>query len=119
MKTRLSRLLPKIEDGDDTLVLSGASGLAGLNQTELDALNDAYPKAARIAYGTLTGHAFEAQMPMGVALAAAAIHEGARFSLTDPENERALKSAPKRAVVTSIGHLHAEGACHLETANGE
>ena len=119
MKTRLARVLPTIEDGADTLVLSGASGLASLNGTELEALNEAYPEAARIAYGTLTGHSFEAQMPMGVALAAAALREGARFSLTDPHNERAVRSAPKRAVVTSIGHLHAEGACHLETANGE
>lgn len=119
MKTRLSRLLPKIENADDTLVLSGASGLASIDGAEIDALNEAYPNAARIAYGTLTGHGFEAQMPMGVALAAAAIHEGARFSVTDPEHERAPAGAPKRAVVTSIGHLHAEGACHLEAADGD
>ncbi|MBC8129161.1 MAG: beta-ketoacyl-ACP synthase, partial [Rhizobiaceae bacterium] len=58
---------------DHLLILSGASGIASLSQTERDALRARFPHAALRSYGTLLGQSFEAQFSAGVALAAAAL----------------------------------------------
>ena len=66
----------------------------------------------------MLGHAFEAQVPAGVALAAGALSRGAVIPPFDVGEERPASGAPRRAIVTAIGHLHAEGACELEAVDG-
>ncbi|RFC61926.1 beta-ketoacyl-ACP synthase [Fulvimarina endophytica] len=114
---RFRSLLPEGMDGEDLLVLSGASGLADHAKIETEALDAAYPKAARIAYGSLMGHSFEAHMPAGVALAAGLLASGRTARPSDPANERAQAQPARRALVTAIGHLHAEGVCALEAVS--
>lgn len=114
---RFADLLPAI-DPSDLLLLTGASGIADHTRIETEALDKAYPNAARIAYGSLLGHSFEAHVPAGIALAAGVLSRGSVLTPTDPANERALTAPAKRALVTSIGHLHAEGACYLEAVDG-
>ena len=104
--------------GDETIVLSGATGIAELGVIEKDVLKSALPDAPVRAYGTLLGHSFEAQVPCGVALAAAALSRGAVLLPLDSGEERTASAAPQRAVVTALGHLHGEGVLVLASAPG-
>ncbi|MCC4300139.1 beta-ketoacyl-ACP synthase [Aurantimonas coralicida] len=103
---------------DETLILSGAAGIKPLLDVERSVLNKRFPDAPVRAYGTMLGHAFEAQVPAGVALAAGALSRGAVIPPFDVGEERPASAAPRRAIVTAIGHLHAEGACELEAVDG-
>ncbi|MDY8109927.1 beta-ketoacyl-ACP synthase [Fulvimarina sp. 2208YS6-2-32] len=116
LEKRFSDLLPAV-DPADLLILSGASGLADHAKVETEALDAAYPDAARIAYGSMLGHSFEAHVPAGIALAAGALSKRTMFSRTDLANERAQAAPARHALVTTIGHLHAEGACYLEAVS--
>ena len=104
--------------GAETIVLSGATGIAELGAVERDVLKSVLPDAPVRAYGTLLGHSFEAQVPAGVALAAAALSRGAVLSPLDSGEERPASHAPKRAVVTALGHLHGEGVLVLTAVRG-
>ena len=116
---RFADLLPKsLPAMDEVLVLSGATGLADLVDVERSVLADRLPGAPVRAYGTMLGHSFEAQMPAGVALAAGALSRGMAIPAFDTGEERRANGAPRRAVVTSIGHLHGEGVCLVEAIEG-
>ncbi|MBO0661174.1 beta-ketoacyl-ACP synthase [Jiella sp. MQZ9-1] len=116
---RFAALLPAQATDEDTMVWSGATGLADLVQIERQVLAERFPTAPVRAYGTLLGHAFEAQMPAGVALAAGALSRGMAIPPFDTGEERPAPAAPRRAVVTSIGHLHGEGVCVVEAIEGD
>ncbi|MCE7026779.1 beta-ketoacyl-ACP synthase [Jiella avicenniae] len=116
---RFAELLADVSQaGDDILVLSGATGLGDLVDIERSVLAERLPNAPVRAYGTMLGHSFEAQMPAGVALAAGALARRSAIPPFDSGEERPAESAPRHVVVTSIGHLHGEGVCHLEAIEG-
>mgnify|MGYP006879613199 CR=1 FL=1 len=116
---RFGDLLPDVsQTNGDVLVLSGATGLGDLVDIERGVLAERLPGSPIRAYGTMLGHSFEAQMPAGVALAAGALARRTAIPPFDSGEERPADSAPRHVVVTSIGHLHGEGVCHLETIEG-
>ncbi|MBB3998197.1 beta-ketoacyl-ACP synthase [Aureimonas pseudogalii] len=112
---RLDRLLG--ESGaadDDLLVLSGATGLGAETAVERETVLRRFPRAAQRAYGTMTGHGFEAQFPAGVALGAALLSASAIPAPAAGGEERAAGFAPKQVLVTGVGHVRGEGVCLLE-----
>src|SRR5690606_24046867 len=78
LEGRLGRLaaLASAAKPSETVVFSGASGLAGISAQEKAALEKALPGAALRGYGGVTGHAMEAQFPLGLALAALSLDGG-------------------------------------------
>ncbi|KQT86174.1 beta-ketoacyl-ACP synthase [Aurantimonas sp. Leaf443] len=115
--SRLADLLPEDSEAQ-TLVLSGATGIEALSRIEREAIGQRLPQAAVRHYGTVLGHSFEAQFPAGIALAAGLLARGRAPAPFDVGEERRMGAAPRRAVVTCVGHLHAEGACVLEAVEG-
>ena len=116
---RFAAVLPELNvPADETLVLSGATGLEPLLDVEMKVLAEKLPESPVRAYGTILGHSFETQMPAGVALAAGALARKVALPPFDPGEERPADKAPRQAVVTTIGHLHAEGACLIEAIDG-
>ena len=97
----LRRMWADIGASGDALVISGATGVSGITEEELEALRELVPGQLPRATGDVIGHAMEAQSPTGVALAAALIGAGE----TD------------EAVVTSIGHKRGEGLVRLAKAS--
>lgn len=79
------------------VVLSGATGVAGVTEEELGVIADRAGVARIYTTGDLFGHMVEPQFPAGVALAATALSAG-RFD---------------EAVVTGVGHRRGEGAARL------
>jgi 3-oxoacyl-[acyl-carrier-protein] synthase II len=79
------------------VVISGATGVKGITEDEQAGLTAIAPNAAIYATGDVVGHTMEAQAPVGVALAAAAIAQG----------------LAGEALVTSVGHWRGEGAVRL------
>jgi 3-oxoacyl-[acyl-carrier-protein] synthase II len=82
------------------LVISGATGVAGVTEEEREAVEAVAGGARLHATGDLLGHAMEAQAPIGAALAAALIARG----------------EAGEALVTSVGHRRGEGALRLTRA---
>lgn len=119
LSARLDALFEKSgASDDDLLVLSGASGIASLSQTERNALRARFPHAALRSYGTLLGQSFEAQFSAGVALAAAAIARRKGLPPFDGRVENAVGFTPSRALVTTVGHVQAEGVAVLHALDG-
>ncbi|MEF2071463.1 beta-ketoacyl-ACP synthase [Consotaella aegiceratis] len=119
LKNRLGGLLDELDlaAAEDVLVLSGASGVAGITQAERDVLGERLPGAPLRAYETMLGHSFEAQFPAGIALAALALSRGASYAAFDARSEAAATLPPKQALVTTVGHVQAEGVCLLHAAD--
>ena len=116
LETRLEGLADRAGavGAEDTLVMSGASGERELSQRELAFLHATWPQTAHRGYAGLTGHALEAQFPLGIALAALALKAGAKVPSFDEENETAMRSLAPRAVVSTVGFQYAEGLAVLE-----
>ncbi len=117
LRNRLGAMLDGVGSGGDVVVLSGATGIADLSQVEGDVLRERLPEAPVRSFGSLLGHAFEAQFPAGVALAAGALARRVAFPSLDGRTEDP-SVAPSRAVVTVVGHVQAEGVCLLHTLDG-
>jgi 3-oxoacyl-[acyl-carrier-protein] synthase II len=83
--------------GRPDLVVSGATGAAGITQEEREAIETFAGSARLVASSDVVGHTMEAQAPFGVALAAAALAAG----------------EASEALVTSVGHWRGEGAIRL------
>jgi len=96
------------------LILSGASGLQDLAQREKAFADTTWPDAALRGYAGLTGHALEAQFPLGVALAALALKHGTAVPPFDTDNEAAMAAPAATALVTAVGFVHAEGLAVLK-----
>ncbi len=112
---RFDRLLTESGAVDeDLLVLSGATGLDRETRVEHDVVSRRFPHAAQRAYGTMTGHAFEAQFPAGVALGAALLSAGVLPASTGGGEERPADFAPRQVLVTGVGHMRGEGVCLIE-----
>ncbi len=85
-------------DPRDGLVVSGATGVAGITGEEQAVLDRRTGGARRISTGDLFGNMLEPQFPAGVALAAALLHRG----------------DARQAAVTSVGHARGEGLALVE-----
>ena len=119
LTARFGALLEKTGLGDDELlVLSGATGIAALSQPERNALRARFPQAALRSYGTLLGQSFEAQFSAGIALAAAALARRKGLPPFDGRVENQVGFTPSQALVTTIGHVQAEGVCVLNALTG-
>ncbi len=116
LEARLEGLADRagVTDAEDILVMSGASGEQELSQRELAFLRATWPQARYRGYAGTTGHALEAQFPLGIGLAALALKSGAKVPSFDRENEAAMQGAASRAVVTSVGFVYAEGMAVLD-----
>ncbi|MFA7414931.1 MAG: beta-ketoacyl-ACP synthase [Rhizobium sp.] len=108
---RLERLLSNAGGvpADDTVVFSGSSGLHDLAARERAVLDRRFPASPLRGYGGTTGHALEAQFPLGLALAALAIDSGAKAPPFDTGHERPMTTAARHAVVTTVGYIRGEG----------
>jgi len=95
-----------------TVVLSGASGFHDLVRREKAFLDTELAGRPVRAFGGLVGHGVEAQFPVGMALAALALGNGAKIPPFDPA-ETPMTAPAKAAVVTTIGHARGEGIAVL------
>ena len=86
--------------GAPDVVISGATGVKGITDEELEAIRAVAGDAPVHATGDLVGHAMEGQAPIGAALAAALIAGG----------------RAREALVTSVGHRRGEGMVRLTRA---
>ncbi len=115
LERRLERLAQLAGDADPagTLVFSGASGLVDPTSRERDVIGQAFPGATLRGYGGATGHAMEAQFPLGLALAALALDGGLRVPVLDSSIEQPMAAPAKHAVVTTVGYTRGEGLAVL------
>ncbi|MCO5730193.1 beta-ketoacyl-ACP synthase [Rhizobium sp. SSA_523] len=115
LEGRLSRMsgLARNAVPGDLVVFSGSSGLVDLAARERAALEAEFPGAALRGYGGVTGHAMEAQFPLGLALAALSLDQGAQVPVFDPEHEKQMSGGASHAVVTTVGYLRGEGLAVL------
>ncbi|KQT57321.1 MULTISPECIES: beta-ketoacyl-ACP synthase [unclassified Aureimonas] len=119
LEARLDQLIADTGLSDtDLLILSGATGIADLSETERDVLRRHFPEAALRSYGTLLGQSFEAQFTAGVALAAAALARRQGLPPFDGRVENQVRFTPQTALVTTVGHVQAEGVCVLSALGG-
>jgi 3-oxoacyl-[acyl-carrier-protein] synthase II len=95
-----SQLVPSF-DAKGGLILSGATGVAGITAEEQEALSKLAPGARLVATGDIFGHMIEAQFPAGVALAAAAVKAG----------------KVSEAAVSNVGQLRGEGLALIGRAD--
>ncbi|MEI3851980.1 MULTISPECIES: beta-ketoacyl-ACP synthase [Ensifer] len=100
-------------DAASTVVFSGTSGFHDLVVREKAFLDKTFAGAPVRAYGGLVGHSIEAQFPLGLALAALTLGEGAKVPAFDAGAEKPMTAAAKSAVVTTIGHSRGEGVAVL------
>ncbi|MFD0917777.1 beta-ketoacyl-ACP synthase [Pseudahrensia aquimaris] len=105
---RMTKALHCLPTDDGTVVLSGASGIEGITKEEKTFLSAAMPNAPARAYGSVVGTSIEAQFPLGIALAALAVHKG---DFIDPLEaaEQPSESSPSSVLVTTFGHWRGEG----------
>jgi 3-oxoacyl-[acyl-carrier-protein] synthase II len=115
LEQRLSRMAGQASDGDpqQTIVFSGASGLAQLSTRERSVLEDKLGGATLRGYGGVTGHGMEAQFPLGLALAALTLDGGLSVPSFDSSIEQPMPAPAKHAVVTTVGYTRGEGLAVL------
>jgi 3-oxoacyl-[acyl-carrier-protein] synthase II len=118
LEQRLSRLALLAHDAPagETVVFSGASGMAELSRREKSVLEKALPGAPVRGFGGVTGHGLEAQFPLGLALAAISLDGAAKVPVFDAENEKPMDGPAMHAVVTSVGYTRGEGLAVLSAA---
>ncbi len=99
-------------------VFCGASGVEAQTTDELlflDNLSMHDIKAVTRIYGDLLGHGVEAHFPVGLALAALALKEGALpISVGSADIECTDADPVERALVTGVGHWRGEGLALVE-----
>ena len=93
----LARLWAEAGAGPEAVVVSGATGVAGITEEERTVLAALAPGCRPMATGDAIGHLMEAQAPFGVALVAALIAAG----------------EAREAVATCVGHWRGEGMVRL------
>lgn len=108
---RLEARLDQLSDGSaqPDVVFSGTSGFHALAGREHDYLSHRFEGVPVRGYGGLVGHCLEAQFPLGLALAALTLANGAPVPAFDPAHEAVMDSKAARAAVTTIGHARGEG----------
>lgn len=118
--TRLTKRIAGSITGQPFQVLSGASGAEPVTSEErgfLEGLVNAGMVNAVRAYGSRLGHGVEAHFPLGVGLAALALHHCRLFPPFDDTGlEQPHSGAPEQILVTGLGHWRGEGLALLEKA---
>ncbi|WP_161973930.1 beta-ketoacyl-ACP synthase [Rhizobium deserti] len=112
--TRMAKIASSVP-ARDTVVFSGASGVIDLAAREKSVLETVLPEATIRGFGGVTGHAMEAQFPLGLALAALSLDGAAKVPAFDPQNEKPMTAPAKHAVVTTVGYTRGEGLAVLST----
>lgn len=115
LEARLGRMVPEAAalSAGDTIVFSGASGLADLTQREKAHLAERFAGMPVRGYAGSIGHSVEAQFPAGLALAALAIDAGAMVPAFDAANEAAQAGPAKHAIISTVGYVRGEGLAVL------
>lgn len=115
LETRLSRLAASASGlkRDDTVVFSGASGLVDLAAREKIVLEKEFDGAAIRGFGGVTGHALEAQFPLGLILAALSLDGKSLVPVFDTDHEKPMSKPANHAVVTTVGYTRGEGVAVL------
>ncbi|MCJ8239005.1 beta-ketoacyl-ACP synthase [Peteryoungia algae] len=115
LETRLGQMVPEAASlaAADTVVFSGASGLADLTQREKAHLAERFAGMPVRGYAGSIGHSVEAQFPAGLALAALAIDSGAIVPAFDPAHETAQTAPARHAVISTLGYVRGEGLAVL------
>ena len=115
LEDRLGRMVPEAASlaAADTVVFSGASGLADLTQREKAHLSERFAGMPVRGYAGSIGHSVEAQFPAGLALAALAIDSAAIVPAFDPAHETAQTAPAKHAVISTLGYVRGEGLAVL------
>ena len=120
---RLERLAAALDGngGEEPLgYLCGASGAKQATDIErvfIDALSKNHDVAVRT-FGSVLGHGLEAQMPVGVALAAAALDQKRYYPPFDPSDPATTgDTLPGRIAVTSFGHWRGEAIAIVAKAD--
>ena len=115
LEDRLGRMVPEAASlsAADTVVFSGASGLADLTQREKAHLAERFAGMPVRGYAGSIGHSVEAQFPAGLALAALAIDSAAIVPAFDPAHETAQTAPAKHAVISTLGYVRGEGLAVL------
>ncbi|TDI57922.1 MAG: beta-ketoacyl-ACP synthase [Alphaproteobacteria bacterium] len=120
---RLAQLAAALEgeNGEGPLgYLCGASGAKQATEMErafIDLLSNDHEVAVR-SFGSVLGHGLEAQMPVGVALAAAALDQKRYYPPFDPcDPAMASDTMPGRIAVTSFGHWRGEAVALVARAD--
>ncbi|MGE0697480.1 MAG: beta-ketoacyl-ACP synthase [Hyphomicrobiaceae bacterium] len=100
------------------VVLSGASGAEPATHTErtwLDGLGSSDTRPVVRGFGTVFGHALDAQFPLGLALSAMALSKQQLFSPFDSSGFELPHDGPLDGIlVTSFGHWRGAGMAFLE-----
>ncbi|HRK24296.1 MAG TPA: beta-ketoacyl-ACP synthase [Beijerinckiaceae bacterium] len=105
--------------GGSPLVISGATGVAGLTAEELAAIGSALPGAPVRIAGNRVGHVLEAHFPVSLALAVAALRQGAVYPPTPGSAvEAPYAGAPDCVIITSVGHMRGEGLAVVAAEQG-
>ncbi len=119
-QTQFSAVEGELHDGP-LAVLSGASGAQPATGEELKFLSylDEHGHATTIrAYGSMLGHGVEAHFPLGIALAALAIRNGAFFPPFETADvEQGSGSTPEQVLVTGWGHWRGEAMALVTKAD--
>lgn len=98
--------------GEHLPVLSGASGVEPVTSEERAVLQR-HASAIR-AYGSRLGHTVEAHAPLGVALGALALGQGAFYPPFEHSAvEQPFHGKPEEMLVTCLGHWRGEGVIKL------
>ena len=120
---RLEQLAAVLDShrGDGSLgYLCGASGARQATVMErvfIDRLSKNHDVAVRT-FGSVLGHGLEAQMPVGVALAAAALEQKRYYPPFDPSDPAITSDTPPgRIAVTSFGHWRGEAIAVVARAD--
>jgi 3-oxoacyl-[acyl-carrier-protein] synthase II len=88
-----------------------------LERVFIDALSKNHEVAVR-SFGSVLGHGLEAQMPVGVALAAAALDQKRYYPPFDPTDPATSSDTlPGRIAVTSFGHWRGEAVAVVARAD--
>jgi 3-oxoacyl-[acyl-carrier-protein] synthase II len=115
LEARLGGMVPEAAalSASDTIVFSGASGLADLTQREKAHLAERFAGMPVRGYAGSIGHSVEAQFPAGLALAALAIDAGATVPAFDAAIEAAQAGPAKHAIISTVGYVRGEGLAVL------
>lgn len=115
LEARLGGMVPEADQlsATDTVVFSGASGLADLTQREKALLTERFAGMPVRGFAGSIGHSVEAQFPAGLALAALAIDSGATVPAFDPAHEAAQAGPAKHAIISTVGYVRGEGLAVL------
>ncbi len=108
VEARLDGAIAQLGNVSPTTILSGATGAGDITQCEKYWLANHFVESPVRAYGTMTGHALEAQFPLGIALAAIAAQKGEMFGPLE-ESESATPGDQTSILVTMLGHYRSEG----------